>query len=97
MGMTICFGPANNDRASWGVFIPIGMEHHIKYNVKRIWDRDRNNTLKKCNVAFSKQKFLQSNAQANSATGPGDIHYQFLKRLPDVSTKLLLLLLNNMW
>ena len=51
----------------------------------------------KYNVDFSKRELIKSIAQAtDSATGPDEIHYQFLKHLPDVSLDLLLLLLNNL-
>ena len=50
------------------------------------------------NVDFSKRELIKSIAQAtDSATGPDEIHYQFLKHLPDVSLEPLLLLLNNLW
>ena len=52
----------------------------------------------KYNVNFSKRELIKSIAQAtDSATGPDEIHYQFLKHLPDVSLDLLLLLLNDLW
>ena len=54
--------------------------------------------MTKYNVDFSKRELIKSIAQAtDSATGPDEIHYQFLKHLPDVSIELLLLLLNNLW
>ena len=51
----------------------------------------------KYNVDFSKRELIKSIAQAIDSAGPDDIHYQFLKHLPDVSLDLLLLLLNNLW
>ena len=52
----------------------------------------------KYNVDLSKRELIKSIAQAtDSATGPDEIQYQFLKHLPDVSLDLLLLLLNKLW
>ena len=52
----------------------------------------------KYNVDFSKRELIKSIAQAtDSATDPDEIHYQFLKHLPDISLDLLLLLLNDLW
>ena len=52
----------------------------------------------KYNVDLSKRELIKSIAQAtDSATGPDEIHYQFLKHLPGVSLDLLFLLLNNLW
>ena len=52
----------------------------------------------KFNIDFSKRELIKSTTQAtDSATGPDEIHYQFLKHLPEVSLELLLLLLNNLW
>ena len=51
---------------------------------------------KRTMLPFQKKNLLNlSLRQTGLATG--DIHYQFLKRLPDVSIELLLLLLNNTW
>ena len=52
----------------------------------------------KYNVVFFKRELIKSIAQAtDSATGPDEIHHQFVKFLPDLSIELLLLLLNNLW
>ena len=59
-------------------------------------DNDENTMLISLNR--KKRELIKSIAQAtDSATGPDEIYYQFLKLLPDVSLDLLLLLLNNLW
>ena len=79
--------------------------YHYQEKFRRIMDKEKENTLdfesdnyEKYNVDFFKREITKSIAQAtDSATGPDEIHYQFLKHLPDVSLDLLLLLLNNLW
>ena len=78
---------------------------HYQEKFRKIRDKEKENTLdfesdndEKYNVNFSKRELIKSIAQAtDSATGPDEIHYQFLKHLPDVSLDLLLLLLNDLW
>ena len=78
---------------------------HYQEKFRKIRDKEKENTLdfesdndEKYNVDFSKRELIKSIAQAtDSATGPDEIHYQFLKHLPDVSLDLLLLLLNDLW
>ena len=78
---------------------------HYQEKFRKIRDKEKENTLdfesdneEKYNVDFSKRELVKSIAQAtDSATGPDEIHYQFLKHLPDVSLDLLLLLLNDLW
>ena len=78
--------------------------HHYQEKIRRIRDREKKSTLDfesdndgKYNVDFSKRKLIKYIAQAtDSATEPDEIHYQFLKHLPDVSIELQLLLLNNL-
>ena len=78
---------------------------HYQEKFRKIEDKEKENTLdfesdndEKYNVDFSKRELIKSIAQAtDSATGPDEIHYQFLKHLPDVSLDLLLLLLNDLW
>ena len=77
---------------------------HYQEKFRKIRDKEKENTLdfesdndEKYNVNFSKRELIKSIAQAtDSATGPDEIHYQFLKHLPDVSLDLLLLLLNDL-
>ena len=78
---------------------------HYQGKFRKIRDKEKENTLdfesdndEKYNVNFSKQELIKSIAQAtDSATGPDEIHYQFLKHFPDVSLDLLLLLFNDLW
>ena len=78
---------------------------HYQEKFRKIRDKEKENTLdfesdndEKYNVNFSKRELIKSIAQAtDSATGPDEIHYQFLKHLPDVSLDLLLLLLNDLY
>ena len=78
---------------------------HYQEKFRKIRDKEKENTLdfesdndEKYNVNFSKRELIKSIAQTtDSATGPDEIHYQFLKHLPDVSLDLLLLLLNDLW
>ena len=78
---------------------------HYQEKIRKIMDKEKENTLdfesdndEKYNGNFSKRELIKSIAQAtDSATGPDEIHYQFLKHLPDVSLDLLLLLLNDLW
>ena len=79
--------------------------YHYREKFRRIRDKEKESTLdfeadndEKYNVDFTKRELIKSIAQAtDSATGPDEIHYQFLKHLPDVLLELLLLLLNNPW
>ena len=86
--------------------VPTHLQHHVllihhQHIIKNISEglgTGRRNDDEKYNVAFSKRDLVKSIAQAAGlATGPDDIHYQFLKHLPNVSIQLLLLLLNNLW
>ena len=78
---------------------------HYQEKFRKIRDKEKENTLdfesdndEKYNVNFSKRELIKSITQAtDSATGPDEIHYQFLKHLPDVSLDLLLFLLNDLW
>ena len=78
---------------------------HYQEKFRKIRDKEKENTLdfesdndEKYNVNFSKRELIKSIAQTtDSATGPDEILYQFLKHLPDVSLDLLLLLLNDLW
>ena len=66
---------------------------HYQENFRRIRDKEKEKSLdfesdndEKYNVNFSKRELIKSIPQAtDSATGPDEIHYQFLKHLPDVS------------
>ena len=78
---------------------------HYQEKIRRIREQEKESTFdfesdndEKYNVEFSKQELIKFIAQATeSATGPDEIHYQFLKNLPDVSLDPLLLLLNDLW
>ena len=68
-------------------------QDHYKEKFRKIRDKEKENTLdfesdndEKYIVDFSKRELIKSIAQAiDLATGPDEIHYQFLKDLPDVS------------
>jgi len=56
------------------------------------------NNLEHYNRLFSKQELIEAIHQStDTAVGSDDIHYQFLKHLPEISLELLLTIFNNIW
>ena len=56
------------------------------------------NNLEHYNRLFSKQELIDAIHQStDTAVGSDDIHYQFLKHLPEISLELLLIIFNNIW
>ena len=52
----------------------------------------------KYNVPFTASELLDAlHKSHDTAAGPDDIHYQFLKHLPDNSLETLLNILNDIW
>lgn len=70
----------------------------IKHNQEKTKLNFKSNNFEDYNLPFNLQELKESlNKSHDTAVGPDDIHYQFLKHLPDQSLELLLDIFNNIW
>ena len=78
-------------------------KHSLTFqNIKKETEKEKldfsSNNTEKYNMPFTLSELKKAlNKSRDTATGPDQIHYQFLKQLPETSLKTLLNIFNNIW